>query len=130
MQEIDKRAPDSLQAGRQTARAPAGRCKVVHLHLPGFCFSVFAEHHSCTMSDSEMPPSHLLQCEIRQPMLVFHCTSSLDTRPAVLNLWAAAHWWAADLCLVGRDQCWELRNFLCESRVKVLVVEFELPLHT
>src|SRR6218665_2385403 len=80
MQEIDKRAPDSLQAGRQTARAPAGRCKVVHLHLPGFCFSVFAEHHSCTMSDSEMPPSHLLQCEIRPPMLVFHCTSSLDTR--------------------------------------------------
>jgi len=55
---------------------------------------------------------------------------------AVLNLWAAAHWWAADLCLVGRDQGWELRNFLCESRVtiheryQVLVVDLELPLHT
>jgi len=31
-------------------------------------------------------------------------------RPAVLNLWAAAHWSAADLCLVGREQGWELRN--------------------
>ena len=31
---------------------------------------------------------------------------------AVLNLWAAAHWWAADLCLVGRDLGWELRIFL------------------
>jgi len=30
---------------------------------------------------------------------------------AVLNLWAAAHWWVADLCLVGPDQCWELRIF-------------------
>ena len=30
---------------------------------------------------------------------------------AVLNLWAAAHWWAADICLVGRDQGWEFRNF-------------------
>jgi len=30
---------------------------------------------------------------------------------AVLNLWAADHWWAADLCLVGRDQGWELEIF-------------------
>src|SRR6218665_1984384 len=33
-------------------------------------------------------------------------------RPAVLNLWAAAHWWAADICLVGREKVWEFRNFL------------------
>ena len=32
-------------------------------------------------------------------------------KPAVLNLWAAAHWWAVDLCLVGRDKGWELRIF-------------------
>jgi len=38
---------------------------------------------------------------------------------AVLNLWAAAHWWTADLCLVGRDQVWELSIFLCESRVTI-----------
>ena len=24
--------------------------------------------------------------------------------PAVLNLWAAAHCWAANMCLVGREQ--------------------------
>src|SRR6218665_2995326 len=35
---------------------------------------------------------------------------------AVLNLWAAAHWGAGDLCLVGRDQGWELRNL---SRVTI-----------
>jgi len=40
-------------------------------------------------------------------------------RAAVLNLWAAAHQWAADLCLVGRDQGWELRIFLCESHVTI-----------
>src|SRR6218665_2425139 len=28
-------------------------------------------------------------------------------------------WWAADLCLVGRDQGWELRIFLYESRVTI-----------
>ena len=43
----------------------------------------------------------------------------LSTIAAVLNLWAAAHWWAADLCLVGRDQGWELRIFLCESHVTI-----------
>jgi len=55
---------------------------------------------------------------------------------AVLNLWAAAHWWAADLCLVGRDQGWELRNFVDVSHVsqsvrsyQVLVVELEFPLY-
>jgi len=49
---------------------------------------------------------------------------------AVLNLWAAAHWWAADLCLVGRDLGWELRNFFdvgnesqSMKRYKVLIVE-------
>jgi len=48
----------------------------------------------------------------------------------VLNLWAAAHWWAADICLVGRDQGWELRNIFYVSHVsqsmkmcQVLVVE-------
>src|SRR6218665_1635699 len=55
------------------------------------------------------------------------------------NLWAAAHWWAADLRLVGRDQGWELRNFFYVSQVSqsmkryqvlVHVVELELPLHT
>ena len=58
-------------------------------------------------------------------------------RPAVLNLWAAAHWWAVDLCLVGRDQGSESRNFFDMSRVwqsmkryQVLVVALELPLHT
>jgi len=56
---------------------------------------------------------------------------------AVLNLWAAAHWWAADLCLVGRDQGSDLRIFFDVShmsqsmkRYQVLVVELELPLHT
>ena len=34
-------------------------------------------------------------------------------RSPVLN------WWAADLCLVGRDQGWELRIFLYESRVTI-----------
>ena len=29
------------------------------------------------------------------------------------------HQWAADLCLVGRDQGRELRIFLCESRVPI-----------
>jgi len=29
------------------------------------------------------------------------------SKPAVLNLWAAAHWWAADICLVGRVKGWE-----------------------
>src|SRR6218665_1268075 len=64
--------------------------------------------------------------------------SSLEcSGPAVLNLWAAAHWWAADLCLVGRDLGWELRIFFDVSnmsqsmkRYQVLVVELELPLHT
>jgi len=37
----------------------------------------------------------------------------LHSKPAVPNLWAA------DLCLVGRDQGWELRIFLCESRVTI-----------
>ena len=34
------------------------------------------------------------------------------SKAVVLNLWAAAHWCAAGLCLVGRDQGWELRIFL------------------
>jgi len=33
----------------------------------------------------------------------------ISFKPAVLDLWAA------DLCLVGREQGWELRHFLCES---------------
>src|SRR6218665_1304091 len=56
---------------------------------------------------------------------------------AVLNLWAAAHWWAADLSLMGRVQGWELRIFVDVSHVsqsmeryQVLVVELKLPLHT
>src|SRR6218665_3316140 len=43
-------------------------------------------------------------------------TYSKTTRTAVLTLWAAAHWWAADLCLVARNQGWELRNL---SRVTI-----------
>ena len=42
-----------------------------------------------------------------------------ECKAAVLNLWATVHQWTADLCLVGRDQGWELRNFLCESRVTI-----------
>ena len=39
-------------------------------------------------------------------------------RPAVLNLWAAAHWWALtsawwDATMVGMD------NFFCESRFTI-----------
>src|SRR6218665_1260226 len=60
----------------------------------------------------------------------------VNANAAVLNLWAAAHWWAADLCLVGRDKGWELRNCLDVSHVsqsvrsyQVLIVELEFPLH-
>ena len=67
----------------------------------------------------------------------FFQTRCIYIRAAVLNLWAAAHWWAADLCLVGRDHGWELRkNFHVShvsqsmKRYQVLVVELELPLHT
>ena len=28
--------------------------------------------------------------------------ASIPLKPAILNLWATAHWWAVDLCLVGR----------------------------
>jgi len=54
-------------------------------------------------------------------------------KTAVLNLWAA------DFCLVGRDQGWELRIFNVShayrvsqsmKRYQVSVVELELPLHT
>src|SRR6218665_3125296 len=54
-------------------RAPAGRCKVVHLH-PGFCF-LFLQNpiqYSCTESITETPSASLLQSEIRQQVLVFH----------------------------------------------------------
>src|SRR6218665_3952529 len=54
-------------------------------------------------------------CACSSQGLCVHTPAQL--RAAVLNLWAAAHWCAADLCLVGRDQGWELRNFLCESLV-------------
>src|SRR6218665_3245373 len=43
----------------------------------------------------------------------------VDSRAAVLNLWAATHLWAADLCLVGRDHCWELRKNVCESHATI-----------
>src|SRR6218665_1969795 len=53
---------------------------------------------------------------------------------AVLNLWAAAHWWAAHLCLVGRHRGWELRIFyvshVSPSMKRYQVVELELPIHT
>src|SRR6218665_1082677 len=34
----------SLVASCSIARAPAGRCKVVHLHPPGFCYTVFLQN--------------------------------------------------------------------------------------
>ena len=62
--------------------------------------------------------------------------ATAHSRSAVLNLWAAVHWWAADLCLVGRDEGWELRIFYVShvsqsmKRYQVLVLELELLLHT
>ena len=44
-------------------------------------------------------------------LVISFCHISTSCRPAVLNLWATAHWWAVDLCLVGRDKGWELRIF-------------------
>ena len=41
----------------------------------------------------------------------FNVWNMMYSKAAVLNLWSVAHWWTADLCLVGRDQGWELRNF-------------------
>src|SRR6218665_3959818 len=58
-----------------TPRAPAGRCKVVHLHPPGFCFFVFCRPlsmHTIAESDTETPPNSFLQSEIRHQVLVFH----------------------------------------------------------
>src|SRR6218665_2911725 len=34
---------------RQWSRAPAGRCKVVHLHPSEFCISVFSDQYLCTL---------------------------------------------------------------------------------
>src|SRR6218665_1142481 len=65
-------------------------------------------------------------------------------KASVLNLWAAAHWGAADLCLVGHGPLpggprprLGIEKFFSVSHVspsmkryQVLVVELELPLHT
>src|SRR6218665_3105641 len=46
-------------------------------------------------------------------------------RSAVLNLWAGAHWWAAHLCLVGRDHGWEWRIF-SESHVSQSMKRYQV----
>jgi len=53
-------------------RAPAGRCKVVHLHPLDFAFQCFAEQYLCAVSDADTPSISFLQSEIQQHVLEFH----------------------------------------------------------
>ena len=82
-------------------------------------------------------PKSRLSKLVKRILRICALTFCWSSKPAVPNLWAAAHWWASDLCLVGCDHGWELINFFDVSHVsqytkryQVLLVELELPLHT
>src|SRR6218665_2333959 len=89
-------------------------------HPDIFTSSTPSQSRRCTLLISQLGRHALILLEAINQLPDFKVVEVIGlkpminqpTRAAVLNLWAAAHWWAADLCPVGREQGWELRNLL------------------
>ena len=83
--------------------------------MSGFCLDLCedVEHPFFSLTDLANICNWCLTPGPAEPAPAVHLYTSETSKAAVLNLWAA------DLFLVGRDQGWELRIFLCESRVTI-----------